>query len=241
MSSKTHSRSSIPSRTLSRRTFLAASGTGLAVGVAGCTAEADPSATPTSSSPGQNGIHPQYGFIGESMDTPAPVEPDHEVSLLIKESEMRPVPEFYFEPTGLFVESGDVVKFNFETPDHAVASFHPGLGRTARIPDGVPSLASPTMTPGTYWLFRFETPGVYDLYCPPHETFGMVMRVVVDEVSGPGAEPVSTEPAAHGQPRPPMATAAAILNDEALSPEAIIEAGSILWDSISAESKQPVE
>ena len=235
-------------RTLSRRTLLAAAGTGVVVGLAGCTAEADPAdktttaddetTTDAPASPGLAGVHPKFGFVGESMDSPAPVEADHEVRLLIAARDDRPVPEFFFEPAGLFVESGDVVKFAFETPDHGVTAYHAGLGRTPRVPEGVPALSSPTMTPGTYWLFKFDVPGVYDLYCPPHESFGMAMRVVVDEVSGPAAAPASTEPPEHGQPRPPLATAAAVLNDAALAPDAIVENGSVSWGDIADESKQ---
>ena len=227
---------------LSRRAVLAAVGTGAVVGVAGCLGSAstgsdDPTTAADTPTPTPDAVHPRWGFIGERMDTPAPVEADHVVELLIAEREDGPIPTFYFEPTGLFVESGDVVKFAFATPDHAVTAFHPGLGRTQRLPDGVPALSSPMMTAGSYWLYRFETPGVYDLYCPPHEPYGMAMRVVVDEASGPGADPVSTEPPTHGQPRPPMATAAAVLNDDALAPENVVERKTVAWAEIADESK----
>lgn len=247
----------------SRRTYLkslAGTTAALSTGIAGCLGQsgdapaegdatpADDSAEPTTddstresespSSPGQNGIHAQYGFIGESMESPAPVEADHEVQLLIGERENAPVPTFYFEPTGLFVEPGDIVKFVFSTPDHAVTAYHPGLGRTARVPGGVPALSSPMMTAGTYWLFRFDTPGVHDLYCPPHEAFGMAMRVVAGEATGPGAKDISMGPPKHGEPRPPMQTSATVLSDDALAPESIVENEMVQWGDLAPESKQ---
>lgn len=237
-----------------RRTYLKAFGggaTALAMGgLAGCLGEGSgETATDTSASADstdstgtpavcRDSLHPRFGFVGESKDAPAPVAADHEVNLLIGEREDGPVPEFYFDPTGLLVEPGDVVEFFFATPDHAVTAFHPGLGRTARVPDGVPALSSPMLTAGTYWLYRFDTPGVYDLYCPPHEQFGMAMRVVVGEATGPGAKPVSMQPPKHGEPRPPMATAATVLNDDALAPEAIVENGQVAWGDLAPESKQ---
>ena len=232
------------SSSLSRRAVLAGVGVGTVASLAGCTGsavsgdEADTaSPTPTPGGDGADAVHPRWGFIGETMDTPAPVEADHSVELLIAERADGPIPMFYFDPAGLFVEAGDVVEFVFATPDHAVTAFHAGLGRAQRVPDGVPALSSPMMTAGSYWLFRFETPGVYDLYCPPHEQFGMAMRVVVGEASGPATEPVSTEPAAHGQPRPPMATAATVLNDDALTPVNVVEKGSVAWADVADESK----
>ncbi|MCU4801813.1 plastocyanin/azurin family copper-binding protein [Halobacteria archaeon HArc-gm2] len=35
----------------------------------------------------------------------------------------------------------------------------------------------------TFWLYRFDETGVYDMLCAPHEIFGMVGRVVVGEAS----------------------------------------------------------
>lgn len=225
-----------------RRSFLAAVGAGAAVGLVGCAGRADPadSATPppTPQPSGADAIDPQFGFVGRSPDAEPPVEPDHEVQLLIGEREGGPVPEFYFDPVGLYVESGDVVKFVMATPDHTVTAYHPALGRTHRVPDGVPAVSSPVLGGGTYWLYRFETPGVYDLDCAPHEPFGMAMRVVVGEATGPGAEPVSMAEPSHGEPRPPYQTSATVLADAALDPDAIVENGRVGWADLDAESKQ---
>lgn len=130
------------------------------------------------------------------------------------------------------------MKFILATPDYTVTAYHSALARTQHVPDGVPAISSPVLGGGTYWLYRFDTAGVYDLYCAPHEPYGMAMRVVVDEATGPGAEPVSTEEPAHGDPRPPYATSATVLADGALAPDAIVEAGSVSWANLAPESKQ---
>jgi len=110
-----------------------------------------------------------------------PLQPDHEVDLETRPQEGRPVPEFYFEPTGRFVEAGDVVRFNLATPDHTVTAYHPRLGRQRRVPEGIPPFSSPVLGTDAFWLYRFDEPGVYDVLCAPHEIFGMVMRIVVGE------------------------------------------------------------
>ena len=234
------SHSTVHDSPVARRSFLAAVGAGAAIGLAGCAGRADPtnSSTPMPKPAGADTIDPQFGFVGRSPDAEPPVEPDHEVQLLIGEREGGPVPQFYFDPVGLFVEAGDVVKFVVATPDHTVTAYHPALGRTQRVPDGVPAVSSPVLGAGTYWLYRFETPGVYDLNCAPHEQFGMAMRVVADEVSGPGAEPVSMAEPAHGEPRPPFQTSATVLADAAVAPEAIVESRRVAWADLDSESKQ---
>lgn len=189
-------------------------------------------------------IDPNFGFTGLSPDVEPPVEPDHEVDLLIRPSENREIPEFFFEPTGLFVESGETVAFRFPTPDHAVAGYHPFVGRQQRIPDrdadpGV--ISSPLLGSDAYWLFTFDEPGVYDLFCPPHEVFGMVMRLVVGEPTGPGTSevPDPCAPAEGGEGgRPPALTAALVLRDPALAPENIVSEGTVEWSAIAPENKR---
>lgn len=125
-------------------------------------------------------IHPVYGFPAASGDVSPPVEPDHEVTLDIRPVDGRELPEFPFDPVGLAVEAGDVVRFTNALGAHTVTAYHPELERTQRVPDGVNPYSSPLIATGAYWLYRFDQPGVYDMYCIPHEEFGMVMRVVVE-------------------------------------------------------------
>nr|WP_233752251.1 MULTISPECIES: plastocyanin/azurin family copper-binding protein [Halostella] len=135
-------------------------------------------------------VHPAFGFAALSDDVEPPVEVAQEVSMETEPREDRPNPEFYFDPTGLYVEPGDTVRFSANSPFHNVMAYHPGFAQTRRVPEETPPISSPMFAEGAYWLYTFDRPGVYDLYCGPHEFLGMVVRVVVGEASGPGAEPV---------------------------------------------------
>lgn len=194
-------------------------------------------------------VHPVYGFSSQAAKVEPPVEPDHEVQMLIRPREGVPVPEFFFEPTGLHINPGDTVKFNMATPHHNVVAYHPQFGYARRVPQLVPPFSAPMLPAGGYWLYTFEKEGVYEMNCAPHEIFGMVMRIVVGEASGPAAaslpdlcaappEEASTE--AHSGPelRLPEFTAYTVLTDPALEPERIVEAGSVSWDEVAPESKQ---
>lgn len=129
-------------------------------------------------------IDPQFGFPAASADVEPPVEPDHEIRVMIRPREDAPLPEFFFDPVGLRVEPGDTVKWNFVTGHHTVSAYHPGFGFRRRVPDCVPPYSSPVMPQGGYWLYTFERPGVYDYHCGPHELFGHVGRIVCGSAAG---------------------------------------------------------
>jgi len=210
--------------------------------------------------------------------------------------------DFFYQPTGLSVDVGDVVQFVFVAPDHNVVHYHPAFGMRRRGPTGVSAFSSPllgwrpdsipgdqveppaepgaegggeeggngdgpTATPGgdgeatatpaengaatgtetpagdgesagegpvpDSWLVAFETPGVYDLLCSPHETFGMAMRVVVGEETDAAFE--TEDPEALPEPRAgPVGLARVTLTDPALQPENIVEQGQVPWGSLEA-------
>jgi plastocyanin len=137
-----------------------------------------------------------FGYASISPDVKPPVEPDHEVELLVRPVEGREIPEFYYDPCGLYVDPGDTVKFSYTTPHHTITAYHPARGEMRRVPEGVPPFSSPVLNAGAYWLYTFEIPGVYDLYCGPHEAFGHVMRVVVGTTEGyePLPDPCAAPP-----------------------------------------------
>jgi len=83
-------------------------------------------------------VDPNFEFTGLSPSVEPPVEPDHEVDLLIRPSENREIPEFFFEPAGLFVGSGETVAFRFPTPDRAIVGYHPFIGRHSGSPTATP-------------------------------------------------------------------------------------------------------
>lgn len=199
-------------------------------------------------------VHPVYGFSSQAAKVAPPVNPDHEVQALIRPREDVPIPEFFFEPTGLYIEPGDTVKFTMATPHHNVVAYHPQFGFERRIPYRVMPFSGPLLPAGGYWLYTFEKPGVYEMNCAPHEYWGMVIRIVVGEMSGPAAEPLPDlcaqspdggedrggESESEGpELRHPEFTAYTVLSDPALAPERIVEQGSVSWEGIDQQSKRP--
>lgn len=189
-------------------------------------------------------VHPIFGYSAESLDVEPPVEPDHEVSLLESDREQAdvPFPEWHFDPVGLYVDPGETVQFTLESHFHTITAYHPQMGYTQRVPDGVGSISSPVLWEDAYFLYTFDEPGVYDLLCLPHEWAGMVIRVVVGEATGPGSEevPEPTWGDAWPDPDDPIAPdwlAATVLRDPAMDPDNVIDQGSVSWADLDPESK----
>lgn len=156
----------------------------------------------------------------------------HEVVMIIAPVEGSPIPEFYFEPVGLYIEPGDTVRFIANSPHHTVTAYHPLQGKPQRVPDGVEPFSSPMVPLGSSWEYTFTVPGVYDIWCGPHESYGMVMRIVVGEATGPATQ----APDDFG-PEGTYGAAGTVLADGALSPEYIIMVRSVPWSEISDASK----
>lgn len=156
----------------------------------------------------------------------------HEVHLNIMPVEGRPIPEFFYQPTGLFIEPGDTVRFIADTPHHTATAYHAQHVKTQRVPEGVEPFSSPVIPINESWEYTFTEPGVYDLWCGPHEQYGMAMRLVVGEATGPGAEPVSDF-----SPEGVFATAGTVLSDPALAPDNIVSKKQVMWEDLAAESK----
>lgn len=96
--------------------------------------------------------------------------------------------ENYFEPIGLFVESGATVTFEIESGSHSSTAYQEGNGPATetRIPEDAEAWNSETLTEeGATFEHTFETSGTYDYFCIPHKEVGMVGRIVVDEPGGP--------------------------------------------------------
>jgi len=234
-----------------RRRLLASMGAAGAVALAGCSSgngdgtptdgtETDMSTTQETTDDGSgsetNAVDARFGYVATADDEEPPVEVDHTVSAELEEAERGP-PAFYFDPAGLYVEPGDTVKFDMVSPHHNVNVYHPGFGYTQRVPDGVPPVSSPILTQGDYWLFTFEQEGVYDYMCAPHETFGMVGRIVVGSATGPGANPVGEAPGGE-RARSPPGTAGSVLSADVMAPENVVEQGSVAWSEIPDDAKQ---
>lgn len=131
-------------------------------------------------------IDSHYGYSApRDEDLPGKLQPDHVVELHVHEHAIfSPDPTdipFHFGPMGLRIAEGDIVRFNFETPEHTVTAYHQDQGRVNRVPNDVPPFSSPVIGGGGFWLYQFDSPGTYDIFCAPHEPFGMVMRLVVGD------------------------------------------------------------
>ena len=147
--------------------------------------------------------------------------------------------QWFFDPTGLFVQPGDTVRFTIKREIHTISSYHPVFGYKRRIPQAAPVISSPVLWPETYFLYTFEQEGVYDLMCLPHEFLGMVIRIVCGSPTGPGADPISQPEESQGATLfPPSGVGARVLQAPALAPERIVEGGTVRWDDIAPEFKK---
>lgn len=185
-------------------------------------------------------IDPHYGYAAPADEQlPGRLQPDHVVELHVHEHAVfSPDPTdvpFHFKPMGLQIEPGDIVRFNFTTPEHTVTGYHQDQGRVNRVPNDVPPFSSPVMAGGGFWLYQFDSPGTYDMFCAPHEVFGMVMRLVVGDPNGEDYdgefEPTGRPPFSRaelnfvGIPEFPFPTPHAVFQTDAMSVDSIQTAG----------------
>lgn len=214
---------------IDRRTVMKVLGTGaiLTLGAESAAATHDTPHTPQ--------IDSHFGYSApEDEHLPRKLRPDRTVELHIDEG---PFP-FHFDPMGIHIEVGDIVRFDFESPDHTVTAYHQGHGRQQRVPDEEAPFSSPLINIGGFWLYEFNHPGTYDIFCSPHQFFAMVMRIIVGD---PGSDEYDHEFSDKG--RPPLTaeqleglpgveewvlpTSADVFDTEAMSPEKIVENGPI--------------
>lgn len=100
--------------------------------------------------------------------------------------------DFVFDPPGLLVEPGEEVHWLNIGDFHTVSAFHPANDELLpgevplRIPEGAEPFHSGMLglDAGSHFSRRFDVAGVYDYFCQPHYTFGMVGRLVVGEPRG---------------------------------------------------------
>lgn len=130
-----------------------------------------------------------------------------------------------FVPVGLAVAPGATIRFvNRDAGNsHTATAYHPNiLDRPRRIPDAAKPWDSGLLLPDEEFEVTLTAPGVYDLYCQPHEHAGMVARIVVGR---PDRDPGWQGPALDAGDLPEAALAAfppvdAILGRGAVIPQA---------------------
>ncbi len=106
-----------------------------------------------------------------------------------------------FDPVGVHVQPGQIVRWVQAANFHSVSAYHPANGRhECRIPTDATPWDSGVLTglPGTAGASferTFHQEGVYDYFCLPHEQSGMVGRIVVGRpLAGPGTRPCNYAP-----------------------------------------------
>jgi len=208
-------------------------------------------------------IDPVFGHpIKDADNVPDILAPDHEVELHRNFPEDPQNPDhpsfFHFDPTGLQIDTADIVQFTFTSPNHTVTAYHPGHGFQRRVPEGVPAFSSPLVQKDGAWLYQFMHEGVYDLYCGVHSVLGMVMRIVVGdlaeedipeyvdtfEAEPPLFAPVSEQFLEHELDATSeenedvdwtWLTAPQVLGTDALDPMAIRDAGTVSFEIVTDE------
>ena len=95
----------------------------------------------------------------------------------------------WFDPIGIYVKPGQVVRWIVKENVHTTTAYHPRNGNhSLRIPEkAAPWNSGYLVNPGDHFEVKLEVEGVYDYYCIPHEMAGMVGRIIVGRPIGPGA------------------------------------------------------
>ncbi len=96
-----------------------------------------------------------------------------------------------FDPIGLHVLPGTLVRWVLEANVHTVTAYHPrNQNHSLRIPEQAQPFDSGFLVnPGATFELRLTVEGVYDYFCLPHEAAGMVGRIVMGRPDGPGTLP----------------------------------------------------
>lgn len=174
-----------------RRRFLAGAGVAVALGIAGCTGSTDGGQTSTGSPAGAEteatDSHTDDGHTddhGSGLDGPS----KHATVTMATTDGGS-----HFEPHVVWVEQGGTVTWELDSGSHTTTAYASKSDKPQRIPDGGSAWDSGTLSEqGKSYEHTFETVGVYDYFCAPHEATGMVGTVIVgspDPDGQPGLQP----------------------------------------------------
>lgn len=159
----------------SRRRVLQMSGTAIALSLAGCGAS-----NPSDESGHHDGGHSDDSH-SQSENSLSEPQKHAEVAMVTKDGST------HFEPHVVHVERGGSVTWKLEQGRHSTTAYHSENDKPTRIPEGATSWDSGVLSEqGKTFEQTFETEGVYDYFCTPHEGTGMVGSVVVGSPSPDG-------------------------------------------------------
>jgi plastocyanin len=184
---------------INRRTLLSLSGAALVSALAGCNSSqsADGTTTETQATTDEQTTQ-QTTEAGDSESVPGADQlggPDDlqgsaAVDATVLSSD-EGAGQNVFTPAVVWVEQGATVTWTIAEGSHSATAYHPDYDKSQRVPEDASPFDSETLTAGNTFEHTFETPGVYNYYCRPHEGLGMVGLVVVD---GPQGGPGTTAP-----------------------------------------------
>ena len=181
-----------------RRRLLAWCATAAAAGsMAGCSAPTDQAAPDGTDTPGSSPTAVGDGGTGASgtpgadvLGGPDDLRSSATVDATVLEQDAG-AGRFVNTPAVVWVSAGSTVTWTIEGGAHSVTAYHPENDRPRRVPEGAASFDSGVLDAGETFEHTFETPGVFNYLCRPHEGLGMVGVVVVE---GPRGGPGATRP-----------------------------------------------
>lgn len=170
-----------------RRQFLVGTTAAATIGIAGCT---DSSSQGQNSPTGNHGNASGTGGDGHSDAHGASLN-DPSASATVKMTTNDN--SFHFKPHVAWVERGGTVTWKLDSGTHTSTAYAGENDKPQRIPDEATAWDSGTISEqGKTFKHTFETPGVYDYFCVPHESQGMIGSVIVgdpDPEGQPGLQP----------------------------------------------------
>lgn len=135
-----------------------------------------------------------------------------------------------FDPIGLLIQPGTIVRWVVEADVHTTTAYHPDNdSHPLRIPETArPWDSGYLVNVGDAFEVELTVEGVYDYFCAPHELAGMAGRLIVGRPGGPGAGPFEVAqpgPAATGWTVVPSAVRQALPTVETIMANKVVRAG----------------
>lgn len=166
---------------VTRRKTLKLAGSGLVVGLAGCSSSApsdQQTTTQSTTDMSQQNSNSEEEESGKNTYMPTPVgDPAKHQTVSMA---MTVNGGHYFIADIVWVKKGGTVTWENSTGEHTTTAYAPSNDKPQRIPDGAKGWDSGIVEDaGATVKHTFEEPGIYDYYCKPHEALGMVGKVIV--------------------------------------------------------------
>lgn len=162
-----------------RRRVIKYTGAAVLGAVAGCmgapSAENTETNTETESGQGGTETHGQSTDTGNNHGGQFDSPTEHADVEMVTEND-----EHHFEPHAVWVKKGGTVKWTLASGTHSTTAYHSDNGKPNRVPKGTKAWDSDVLSEkGATFERTFDQEGVYDYFCRPHETRGMVGTVLV--------------------------------------------------------------